>query len=182
MIEDDDPLTPQELLALRRPDSPPASIEDATVARLRAMGVLRDRRRWFVVRSLPGLLALAVSFLLGLVARPLLSSGPPADSRHEFLLLLYGDARERPGKEHRDEYVAWGEALASRGQLSSEAELAGDVETLSGGPREGASGETLLGFFILRARDRTEALQISAGCPHLRYGGRVELRPFLVRP
>jgi hypothetical protein len=182
MTEDDDPLSPQELSALRRPDSPPAAIEEATVAQLRAMGVLRARRSGFVGRPLPWLLALAGSFLLGFFARPLLpSGGQPADSRHEFLLLLYGEPRERPGKEHRDEYVAWARGLASRGQLSSDGELSGEVETLNSGPREGGSGEEPIGFFILRARDRTEALQLSAGCPHLRYG-RVELRPFLVRP
>ncbi len=182
MTEDDDPLSPQELSALRRPDSPPASVEETTVARLRAMGVIRARRRGLVLRPLPGLLALASSFLIGFFARPLLPSGPPADSRHQFLLLLYGEPRERTGKEHRDEYVAWARGLASRGELSADGELSGEVETLKGGPREGTAAEEPLGFFILRARDRAEALQLSAGCPHLRYGGRVELRPFLVRP
>ncbi len=47
-------------------------------------------------------------------------------------------------------------------------------------PVEGA--EEPLGFFVLRASDRAEALKLSMGCPHLRYGGRVELRPFVVRP
>jgi hypothetical protein len=182
MTEDDDPLSPQELAALRRPDSPPASVEEATVARLRSLGVIHPRRRGLILRPLAGLLALAGSFLIGLLARPLLPAGRPADSRHEFLLLLYGDPRVRTGAEHRDEYVAWGRGLASRGELSKQGELSGDVQTLKGEPRDGPSGEEPLGFFILRARDLTEALQLSQGCPHLRYGGRVELRPFLVRP
>jgi hypothetical protein len=182
MTEDDDPLSSQELSALRSPESPPPSVEEVTVARLRAMGVIRARRSGFVVRPLPGLLALVGAVLLGLLARPLLPSVQPADSRQQFLLLRYGEPRERTGKEHRDEYVAWARGLYSRGELSADGELSGEVETLKGGPRKGASGEEPLGFFILRARDRTEALQLSAGCPHLRYGGRVELRPFLVRP
>ena len=182
MTEDDDPLSPQELAALRRLDSPPASVEEATVARLRGLGVIRARRSGLVVRPLPGLLALLGSLLIGFLARPLLPAARPADSRHEFLLLLYGDPRVRTGAEHRDEYVAWGRRLASRGELATQGELSGDVETLKGEPREGASGEEPLGFFVLRARDLTEALQLSQGCPHLRYGGRVELRPFLVRP
>jgi hypothetical protein len=181
MTEDDDPLSARELAALRGPDSPPASVEEATVARLRKLGVIRARRSGFVVRSLPGLIALAGAFLIGFFARPLLPAGKPADSRHEFLLLLYGDPRVRTGVEHRDEYVAWGRQLASRGELSKQGELSGEVETLKGETREGPSGEEPLGFFILRARDLAEALQLSQGCPHLRYGGRVELRPFLVR-
>ena len=178
MTEDDDPLSPEQLAALREGKSPPASLEEATVARLRAMGLLR--RPGLVVRPLPGFLALCGSFLLGLVAWPLLPALHPGDSRPQFLLLLYGDPQHR-GQEHRDEYVAWARTLAARGQLTGDGELTGEVDMLKGTvPVEGA--EEPLGFFVLRASDRAEALKLAMGCPHLRYGPRVELRPFLVRP
>jgi hypothetical protein len=178
MTEDDDPLSGELLSALRGPKSPPASLEEATVARLRAMGVLR--KPGLVVRPLPGFLALCGSFLLGLAVWPLLPALHPGDSRPQFLLLLYGDPQRR-GEEHRDEYVAWARTLAARGQLTGDGELTGEVEVLSKSvPVEGI--EEPLGFFVLRASDRAEALKLSMGCPHLRYGGRVELRPFLVRP
>jgi len=179
MTEEDDPLSPEELSALRGPESPPASLEEATVARLRKMGVLRNPG--FVVRPLPGFLALCGSFLLGLGAWPLVSALHREDSRPEFLLLLYGEAQRRPGQEHRGEYVAWARQLAARGQLTADGELSGEVKVLKKTvPVEGA--EEPLGFFVLRASDRAEALRLSMGCPHLRYGGRVELRPFVVRP
>jgi hypothetical protein len=174
MNEDDDPLSPEQLSALRGPKSPPASLEEATVARLRAMGVLRKPR--FVVRPLPGFLALCGSFLLGLSIRPLLPALQPADSRPQFLLLLYGQPQPRTGEGHRDEYVAWARRLAARGQLTGDAELTGEVDTLK---KSVEGDEEPLGFFVLRAGDRGEALRLSMTCPHLRYGGRVELRPFV---
>jgi len=178
MTEDDDSLSPEQLSALRGPKSPPASLEEATVARLRAMGVLR--KPGLVVRPIPALLALCASFLLGLAVRPLLPPLHPGDSRPLFLLLLYGDPQHR-GEEHRPEYVAWARGLAARGQLTGDGELTGEVDALNKTvPVEGV--EEPLGFFVLRASDRAEALKLSMGCPHLRYGGRVELRPFVVRP
>ena len=177
MTEDDAPLSPEQLSALRGPKSPPASLEEATVARLRAMGVLR--KPGLVVRPLPGFLALCGSFLLGLAVWPLLPALHPEDSRPQFLLLLYGDPHRR-GEEHRDEYVAWARQLAARGELTGDGELTGEVDVLKKTmPAEGA--EEPLGFFVLRASDRAEALKLSMGCPHMRYGGRVELRPFLLR-
>jgi hypothetical protein len=178
MTEDDDPLSPEQLSALREGKSPPASLEEATVARLRAMGLLR--KPGLVVRPLPGFLALCGSFLLGLLVWPLLPALHPGDTRPQFLLLLYGDPQRR-GEEHRDEYVAWARTLAARRELTGDGELTGGVDVLKGTvPVEGA--EEPLGFFVLRARDRAEALKLAMGCPHLRYGPRVELRPFVVRP
>jgi len=178
MTEDDDPLSPEQLSALRGRKSPPPSLEEATVARLRAMGVLR--RPGFVVRPIPALLALCASFLLGLAVRPLLPARHPGDSRPLFLLLLYGDPQHR-GQEHRPEYVAWARGLAARGQLTGDGELTGEADILKE-TAPVAGSEQPLGFFVLRASDRAEALKLSMGCPHLRYGGRVELRPFVVRP
>jgi hypothetical protein len=178
MTEDDDSLSDEQLSALRGAESPPASLEEATVARLRAMGLLR--KPGLVVRPLPGFLALCASFLLGLVAWRLVPTLHPEDARPQFLLLLYGDPLHR-GQEHRPEYVAWARTLAARGQLTGDGELTGGVDVLKGTvPVDGA--DEPLGFFVLRASDRAEALKLAMGCPHLRYGPRVELRPFVVRP
>jgi YCII-related domain-containing protein len=178
MTEDDDSLSEEQLSALRGAESPTASLEEATVARLRAMGLLR--KPGLVVRPLPGFLALCGSFLLGLLAWPLIPTLHPGDTRPQFLLLLYGDPQNR-GQEHRPEYVAWARTLAARGELTGDGELTGQVDLLKGTlPVEGA--EEPLGFFVLRADDRAEALKLAMGCPHLRYGSRVELRPFVVRP
>jgi hypothetical protein len=181
MNEDDDRLSPEELSALRGPESPPASVEEATVASLRAMGVLRRPHSFLRVRPLPGLLALCASFLLGFGVSVLLSSSHPSDSQSQFLLILYGSPRlaDRPGVGHRDEYVMWARRLASRGQLAFDGELSGEVEHLESQDKPKTPQEMPVGFFVLRASNRTEALQLSMACPHLRYGGRVELRPLL---
>jgi len=51
---------------------------------------------------------------------------------------------------------------------------AGRVETRDGPFTE--TKEVIGGYFILRARDYDEATEIAKGCPHLLFGGRIELR------
>jgi hypothetical protein len=40
-----------------------------------------------------------------------------------------------------------------------------------------ADAGVLTGLFIIRAASEAEALAIARTCPHLRYGGRVDVRP-----
>ena len=44
------------------------------------------------------------------------------------------------------------------------------------GVDDGPNGDRLGGFFLIRASGFAEAQRIAADCPHLRHGGRVELR------
>jgi hypothetical protein len=36
--------------------------------------------------------------------------------------------------------------------------------------------EVIGGYFVIQAADYAEAVRLSTECPHLRYGGRIELR------
>jgi hypothetical protein len=39
----------------------------------------------------------------------------------------------------------------------------------------GESGEEMLGYFSIRARDEHEAISVASGSPHVRYGGKIEI-------
>jgi hypothetical protein len=45
-----------------------------------------------------------------------------------------------------------------------------------------ASGEAILGYFLIRARDEHEAMELARGSPHLRYGGGIEVWRLVGRP
>jgi len=45
-----------------------------------------------------------------------------------------------------------------------------------GGEVSVVGGDRLGGFFLIRVHDAAEARQIAEACPHLKHGGRVELR------
>ena len=83
------------------------------------------------------------------------------------------------------EYVAWKEGVEANGQFVAGEKLADDFGKhlvmgdeklrVTDGPFT-ESKEIIGGFFIISAKDYTEAVEISQSCPHLKYGGRIELR------
>ncbi len=83
------------------------------------------------------------------------------------------------------EYVAW------RHKIEAEGKLVGGEKLKDEGGRHisGANGslrvtdgpyteakEVIGGYFTISAADYDEAVETAKGCPHLKYGGRIELR------
>jgi hypothetical protein len=104
------------------------------------------------------------------------------DTSQQYLLLLYDTESTGPGLSPAEldaivaEYSAWGRGLRAAGKLVSAEKLNDAPSEWFGGSVSIAGGERLGGFFLIRARDAVEARQIAEACPHLKHGGRVELR------
>ena len=89
------------------------------------------------------------------------------------------------------EYVAWRNGVAANGQLVGSNKLtfdAGKHLVMNDGQLRVTDGpfteskEIIGGYFIVSAADYDEAVGISQSCPHLKYGGRIELREVETRP
>jgi hypothetical protein len=105
----------------------------------------------------------------------------------DFILLLHRPAGPASALSAQQiaamtgDYVAWraegrlkaGEKLTNDGGkvLLSEA---GRIVVTDGPFAE--SKELLGGFYLIAAEDYDEACRIARSCPHLKYGGRIELR------
>jgi hypothetical protein len=83
------------------------------------------------------------------------------------------------------EYKDWRNGVASQGKLSDGAKLKdeggkhlsgfnGDLRVTDGPFAE--AKEVIGGYFTIEAADYAEAVELSKTCPHLKYGGRIELR------
>jgi hypothetical protein len=109
----------------------------------------------------------------------------------QFILLLHENpasfADVSPEEIQRviGEYSAWRESLTKQGRILGANKLkdeggrsltasGGDVRVVDGPYAEAT--EVVGGYFVIEAADYSEAVQISTDCPHLRYGGRIELR------
>lgn len=108
-----------------------------------------------------------------------------------FMLLLHEDPGAFADLSPQDvqqavgEYTAWREGLAEKGRVVGGEKLTdeggrwltgedGSVRVVDGPFAE--AKEVIGGYFMVRAADYDEAVEISRSCPHLRYGGRIELR------
>ena len=108
--------------------------------------------------------AIAASLLIGFAAgllQPRLAS--PKPEGREYILLLHGG-----GSGHVDEYRQWARQVRVAG-----GEKLKDETIVLGSPDASAS---VRGFFRIIARDRQAAEAVAKTCPHLKYGGWIELR------
>ena len=109
----------------------------------------------------------------------------------QFMMILHDNvARFRdvaPEEMQRviEKYQAWSQRVASSGKLVGGQKLkdeGGRMLTSNGGHtvvRDGPyseAKEVIGGYFLIDAADYREAVQISESCPHLEFGGRIELR------
>ena len=91
-----------------------------------------------------------------------------------------------PNERLRTEYTAWAGTLAERGLFLEGEELGDDGRLLHPNPESdvavsveelAATDKTVSGYFLIRARNYKEAEAIARTCPHIGYGGAIEVRP-----
>ena len=150
--------------------------------------------------------AIAASLLVGLLAgrrsvtsepsttAPPVAAAEPANTptKQRYLLLVEGPAHTRPAgvsptapdsvveRAIVQEYGAWAGRLAQSGALVMAEKLADTpvaIHAASGvvtPPRNPL--EQIGGFFLIQVADSAEAYRIARECPHLKYGGTVQVR------
>jgi hypothetical protein len=183
MREDDRDLSDEERRALRAlaggPEPPPA-LEAATVRRLAQEGLVTAHRPGWGMRLAAAAAAVAL-FGLGLAVgarRAAPHAAVPGAPR--FVLLLYDAPDERALTDGQmqarvEEYRNWARDVRASGREIAGEKLEPDARPL--GPSEGAgAGWPLGGYFVITARDLDAAVDVARSCPHLRHGGRVEVR------
>jgi hypothetical protein len=147
---------------------PDAALEDRVVRAQIASGDIRPRwtarRRLVVIAG--GIAAAAAALLL------LLPRAPRTDTLPTYALLLYNNSGyQHPAPGHMEEriaeYARWADSLDRKRELQAAGRL------------EGAGEGDVGGLFIVRARNQAEADSVAATCPHIRYGGRIEVRKFI---
>jgi hypothetical protein len=108
-----------------------------------------------------------------------------------YMLFLHMNS-ERPASRSPDEimavtkaYMGWADRMRAEGRLKGGEKLTFDAGkvmrpkdgriTVTDGPYA-ESKEILGGYFMISAKDYDEACRVAESCPHLGYGGRIEVR------
>lgn len=178
----------QALDALPREVDPPPELEDRTVQALKGRGKLHLRHGTGGWQRMLAAAAAAVLLLAGGAAagRWTAASSVVAPEQPEFLLLLRAGQEEAPRTDEEmmervNEYSAWARAARQQGSLLTGEKLMDDGRLLSGAAmallEPGSGGEEgIQGYFLIRATDYRQAVAVASGCPHLKYGGLIEVR------
>ena len=177
------------LATARIDETPPAGLEGQTLAALRAAGLVGAPKRQLrtPLRVTAAVAAMAACLALGIWVG--VEHRRPSPTQSQFLLLLYEDAvfdaryhDQFPKLEA--EYTAWIRSLARAGHAVDGEKLAwGGAELLPGqAPRllpDVQDANTAHGYFIILADNEQAAIGVAETCPHLKYGGRIVLRPIV---
>ena len=181
---------------------PPQDVED-TVRELKRRGLVAGEETFMQPTKAKfgwAVAAAAVFFVVGFgtasqTSRGEVPQGPQeinmeaaVDKRPEFMLIV----REAKGMLQTDvpeielirEYSAWAGRLAEQGYLVGGEKLNDTRRVLTQGNGELLVdavpavdvGEYVSGFFMIHANDYEEAVKIASECPHVGYGGIVEVR------
>ena len=149
---------------------PPASLENRVVASLRARGLIapprRRRVRPIALATAAAVAIFAVGYLAG--AWQARRAAVPAPVSPRFLLLLHDTAAMAasaiPEPQLVEEYRTWARNIRAEGH------------GIQGEKLKDETGQTLSGFFIVEAASLEAARAIAASCPHVRHGGRIQVR------
>lgn len=197
MNEFDDELSPHEIDALSKLSKeklPPHHVEMRTLEALRESQLIRVS--FFQRHSRPLLISFVVLvsitfFGLGiLLGQRWKSVASIAQTESQFMLLLRNSAQAgQPASaterlQRVKEYSSWAGNMRDQGLLRQGEKLKDEAETLQVMDNQlvvtpsttEADRNAVAGFFIINARDYQHAVDIARNCPHLKYGGAIEIR------
>jgi hypothetical protein len=181
------------LRELPRELPPRPELEQRVVAALAGRGLVRARRsaRGRFGRGAAATAAVAAGLILTAAGVWIGRAFPQgrgrtiaSDASPRFVLfLLRGQESDRPEEEGARvaEYRAWARGLAASGRSVSGEKLDDREERLGAPGAVGAAAaapeDEIRGYFVISAASLDDALAVARGCPHLRHGGRIVVRP-----
>jgi hypothetical protein len=114
---------------------------------------------------------------------------PAAAAGNRYVLFLFEDENYRPAapgleKQRVVEYGNWARSLGKEGRFVDGEKLADegrwcrleDSKPTASPPLADAKRGVLVGYFIIGAASLDEAMALAWSCPHLSYGGTLEVR------
>jgi hypothetical protein len=200
MKESDDELTLPEremFASLPKEKAPPAFLEAQVVNSLKDAGLIRPRRsnsRWFsrqLVYAISGLLIFVFGAAVGVWWQTSFRQRVVTDDHGlaEFMLVLNSLPNEpadnsAEGRQFFEEYKSWAHKMGEKGLLVGGEKLENEMrqlklvngKTMVATTQSGGNESAIAGYFLIRAADYQQAIDIAGDCPHLKHGGTVEVR------
>ncbi len=174
--------------ALEREKTPPKRLEKNIVGQLQKEGLIK--RSITMNNYLKWTASIAASILLffgGMFyEQSKTNTMVEIEPTKGYMLLLHEDANFNPGDPMAmfEEYKTWMENTFERGIKITGQELKNEATIVKSNSRNEVGDQAdvrTTGYFILEANSLEEAIQVAEENPHVKYGGSVEVKPYMVR-
>ncbi|MEP1033287.1 hypothetical protein [Ekhidna sp.] len=184
-MENDD-LLPEERKAfdsLPRQAMPPQNLEKEIIKELKSKNIIQQKERkklsWIAYP-----VAASLIFSLGFISANYMNSSLNEDST--YMMILFEDENFYVGNsaEAAKEYGQWSQLVKQSGIKLHGQELRNIGHEISNGEvtlLEADHANRITGYFVLEAKSDDEALAIARENPHLKYGGKIQLKRFRKR-
>jgi hypothetical protein len=163
---------------------PPPQLERIVLQSLRDKGLVRQKPGTSILKF-AAVAACCVFFFLGgvLFNKERTASSSVSMSENTFAFFLMEDENyQSPKSDHElqqriELYRNWGVQLRQKGVILSGTKLQDERHILNNtGEESRLQNEAIAGYFLIDTKDMNQALEIARTCPHLRFGGRIEVR------
>lgn len=183
----ENPLSQEEqdaLKGLEQTSHPPKELERRIVAQLKSEGrikvnPLNNYIRW-------GLMAAAslIFFMSGVTYERMNNSSTDINPSQGYMMVLHEDDDFLAGSSVTEEYKQWKESIAEKGVKITGQELRNEATLVSSNEVTTLDANTqnrITGYFILEAGSLEEVLNLASSSPHVKYGGNIEVKAYMVR-
>ncbi len=161
----------------------PLDLEKKTIGELRRRGQFSNAFAFNSYSRIASALGLAIAiFFAGFFSAKKFNDSAPATT-NKYLMLLYNPENFIKSNSHASEYGIWFRSMEEKGIMKAGEELKNEGWMITSGGSKNVTNEnqsdsiSAKGYFILEAKTDADALAIASNCPHLKYNGRIELRP-----
>jgi len=169
--------------------TPPAVLEERLIQQLiseklikKPFTTMTTYKKWAAYAAIA-----LLTFLLGNYFGSERSGNDTINPLNGYMLLLHEDENFKEGDPNKmfSEYGQWMKDTFEKGVTITGQELANDAVNVDNHSEAKQLGENTFprttGYFILEARSMQEALEVARNNPHIKYGGSIEIKKFMVR-
>ncbi len=174
--------------ALEREKTPPGYLEKNIIVQLEKEGLIKKTSTMNNYLKWAASIAASILLFMGgmFYEKSNTNTMVEIEPTKGYMLLLHEDASFSPGDPMAmfEEYKTWMENTFSRGVKITGQELKPEATLVKGETQQAydAQAETrTTGYFIVEANSLEEAIRVARENPHIKYGGSVEVKPYMVR-
>lgn len=174
---------------LKREERLPAGLEKRIIEQLKSNHLIESKTyemnptlKWVAAAA-----AAVLLFFIGNYTGQQSGVAQAIDPSMGYMLILHEDDQFKPGEpqEMYQEYAGWMQNTMAKGiemtghELKNEAAIVDQRQNVKNLDENSAKKTT--GYFILEAESLEEALEVAKSNPHIKYGGTIEVKQYMVR-
>ncbi|ELR70851.1 hypothetical protein C900_03286 [Fulvivirga imtechensis AK7] len=158
-------------------------VEERLVQKLKNTGLIKDTKSKLMNWTIGIAAAVALLATGAFMGRYLINVAPNAEPSYNYMLVLYEDEAFSVGDPEAlfNEYSAWMQQVYQKGITIDGQEMKPVSVIIEAEGQNHQPDKKVGGYFVLKASSLDEVIAIAKDSPHLKYGGTIEVKEFMIR-